>query len=98
MNGAMTGTITGLHQGGEAGGYGYIASDDRERPWKLFFRRSAVVDDGFARLRVGQRVRFDKEPLPGDPSRWHAVRVAPLAPAAAEESTGGTGPDRRRRE
>ena len=75
----MTGTITGLHAGGQAGGYGYIASDALARPWRLFFRQSAVAEDGFARLRAGQRVRFDQEPLPGDPSRWRAVRVTPLA-------------------
>ena len=75
----MTGTITGLHEGGHAGGYGHIASDALARPWRLFFRQAAVVDGGFARLRVGQQVRFDQEKLPGDPSRWHAVRVAPLA-------------------
>jgi cold shock CspA family protein len=75
----MNGTITGLHQGGQAGGFGHIAPDEHARPWKLFFRHSAVDDGGFARLRAGQRVQFDMEPLPGDPSRRHAVRVAPLA-------------------
>jgi cold shock CspA family protein len=74
----MRGTITGLHEGGHTGGYGYIASDDLDRPWKLIFRQAAVADGGFGRLRAGQRVRFDKVPLPGDPSRRHAVRVAPL--------------------
>ena len=75
----MNGTIIGLHAGGQAGGYGHIASDDLDRPWKLIFRQPAVADEGFGRLRAGQRVRFDKVPLPGDPSRRHAVRVAPLA-------------------
>jgi cold shock CspA family protein len=74
----MNGTVTGLHAGGHAGGYGYIAPDALVRPWKLFFRHSAVAEDGFGRLRLGQRVRFDQEPLPGDPSRRHAVRVTPL--------------------
>ena len=74
----MNGTIVGLHQGGHTGGYGHIASDALVRPWRLFFRQAAVAEDGFARLRPGQRVRFEQEPLPGDPSRWHAVRVAPL--------------------
>ena len=74
----MTGTITGLHLTGETGGYGAIASDAHGRPWKLLFRHTAVVADGFAQLRTGQRVRFDQEPLPGNPSRRHAVRVAPL--------------------
>jgi cold shock CspA family protein len=70
----MTGTITGLRPGG----FGFIASDAYGRPWALQFRRAAVADDGFARLRVGQRVRFDQVPVPGDPGRQHAVRVTPL--------------------
>ena len=70
----MTGTITSLRPGG----FGYIASDAYGRPWELHFSRSTVADDGFARLREGQRVRFDQVPVPGDPSRQHAVRVAPL--------------------
>jgi cold shock CspA family protein len=74
----MTGTITGLHAGGQSGGYGYIAPDALVRPWKLIFRQAAVAADGFADLRTGQRVRFDQEPLPGNPGRSHAVRVAPF--------------------
>ena len=70
----MTGTITGLR----LGGFGFIASDACGRPWALRFRRGAVAADGFDHLRVGQRVRFDQEATPGDPSRRHAVRVAPL--------------------
>ena len=70
----MIGTITSLRPGG----FGHIASDAHGKPWNLPFRRQAVADDGFDRLRPGQRVRFAKEPLPGDPSRRHAVRVAPL--------------------
>ena len=67
-----------MQAGGHRGGYGFVASDDLDRPWELFFRCSAVGDDGSGRLRAGQRVRFDKEPLPGDPSRRHAVGVVPL--------------------
>ncbi|MEA2597698.1 MAG: Cold-shock DNA-binding domain [Thermomicrobiales bacterium] len=70
----MTGTITDLRPGG----FGFIASDSRGRPWALPFRRAAVAADGFDRLRVGHRVRFDQEATPGDPSRRHAVGVAPL--------------------
>lgn len=70
----MTGTISTIH----SDGYGYIAEDDLKRPWKLIFRQAAVADDGFTGLRVGQRVRFEQEPLPGNPSRRHAVLVAPL--------------------
>ena len=75
----MTGTITELR----TGGFGFIASDGYGRPWKLPFRHAAVTGDGFDLLRVGQRIRFDQVPVPGDPSRRHAVRVAPLAEAAA---------------
>lgn len=75
----MTGTITGLYLVGETGGYGYIASDAYCRPWKLQFRESAFTRGGFARLRTGQRVRFDQESLPGNPRRWRAVRVALLS-------------------
>ena len=74
----MTGMITDLHAGGQTGGYGHIASDDLGRPWKLVFRQAAVADGGFGRLRAGQRVSFAKVPLPGDPSRRHAVLIAPL--------------------
>ena len=74
----MTGTITSLRPGGRSGGYGFIASDGLARPWRLIFRRSAVAGDGFDRLRAGQRVTFDQVPLPGDPSRRHAVGVTPL--------------------
>ncbi|MEA2522799.1 MAG: Cold-shock DNA-binding domain [Thermomicrobiales bacterium] len=71
----MTGTIKDLRPGG----FGFIASDACGRPWALPFRRAAVVDDGFDGLRVGQRIRFDQEAAPGDPSRRHAVRVAAIA-------------------
>jgi hypothetical protein len=47
-------------------------------PWRLIFRRAAVAADGFDRLRAGQRVRFEQEPIPGNPSRRHAVGMAPL--------------------
>ena len=70
----MIGTITGLRPGG----FGFIASDAHGKPWKLVFRRAAVAAGGFDRLRAGQRVRFEQVPLPGDPGRRHAVRVAPL--------------------
>ena len=74
----MTGTVTSLRPGG----FGFIASDGCGRPWHLLFRRAAVADGGFDRLREGQRVRFDQIPLPGNPGRRCAVRVAPLATEA----------------
>ena len=74
----MTGTITDLR----IGGFGFIASEAHGRPWKLPFRRAAVAGGGFDGLRVGQRVRFDQVPVPGDPSRRHAVDVRPIDGAA----------------
>ena len=59
-------------------GFGFITRDDPSRPDALFFHRTAVADDGFAQLRVGQPVRFDEVPDPRDPSRRRAVQVAPL--------------------
>jgi cold shock CspA family protein len=70
----MIGTITGLRPGG----FGLIAADALGKPWDLPFRRAAVAADGFDRLRPGQRVRFDQEPVPGGGGRRHAVRVAPI--------------------
>jgi cold shock protein len=60
-------------------GFGFITRDDASKPGDLFFHRTAVADDGFEQLRVGQPVRFDEEPDPRDPSRRRAVQVAPLA-------------------
>lgn len=73
----MTGTISDLR----TGGFGFIASDAHGLPWKLIFRQDAVAADGFDHLWIGQRIRFDQEPLPGNPSRYHAVRVSPLGEA-----------------
>ncbi len=70
----MIGTITGLRPGG----FGLIAADGLGKPWDLPFRRAAVAADGFDRLRPGQRVRFDQEPVPGRGAAPAAVRVAPI--------------------
>jgi cold shock CspA family protein len=70
----MTGTITSLR----GTRFGFIAPDAYGRPWAVPFRRAAVAADGFDRLRAGQRVRFEQEPIPGNPSRRHAVGMAPL--------------------
>lgn len=67
-----TGTITSLRPGG----FGFIASDALTMPTKLQFRRAAVAADGFDQLHEGQRVRFDRVPVPGNANRFHAVRVA----------------------
>jgi cold shock CspA family protein len=69
----MTGTITDLRPGG----FGFIASEAYGTPWQLSFRRIAIDDDGFVRLHVGQRVRFEQEAIPGGRGQ-HAVGVVPL--------------------
>lgn len=69
-----TGVITSLRPGG----FGFVASDACTIPTKLQFRREAVEADGFDHLREGQRIRFERVPMPGDPARYRAVRVSPL--------------------
>ena len=67
-----TGVITSLR----ARGFGFIARDEGgPRTDECFFHRSAVEGDGFDQLREGQRVSFDVEPDPRDPSRRRAVNV-----------------------
>jgi len=56
-------------------GFGFVAPDGSSGRNDLFFHRSAVADNGFDMLREGQRVSFDEEPDPRDPSRRRAVRV-----------------------
>ena len=73
----MTGTITSLR----TGGFGFIASDDFGRPWALKFRRQAVLDNAFDRLRVGDRVGFERVAQPGNGSHFLAVRVTYLQPS-----------------
>ncbi len=76
---SMTGVIRSLRPGG----FGFIASDAHTTPWELKFHRAGVADEGFDGLRVGQRVWFDREPLPGDPHRHRAVGVTPFDPAGS---------------
>ncbi len=75
----MTGTITRLESGNPAGGFGHIASDAHELYGELGFPEAEVAPGGFARLRRGQRVRFDPAPIPGSPGNFHAIHVMPLA-------------------
>ena len=69
-----TGVVSSLRRDG---GFGFIAADTYARPWKLMFRRAGVLDDGFDRLREGQRVRFYQEARPGNPRRQQAICVEP---------------------
>jgi len=70
----MTGTITSIRPGG----FGFIVSDAYNRPWSLPFRAEAVLGTEFARLRIGDRVRFDQVGQPGNAQRSHAMRVTRL--------------------
>lgn len=58
-------------------GFGFVAPDGGSGRKDLFFHRSAVEDDGFDMLREGQRITFEEEPDPRDPTRRRAVRVTP---------------------
>ena len=69
-----TGRIASLREQG----FGFITRDDATTGRDLFFHRTAVANDGFPALRVGQHVRFEEEPDPRDPTRQRAVQVAPL--------------------
>ena len=67
-----TGTIKTIR---DDKGFGFVAPDGSGGRNDLFFHRSAVENNGFDLLREGQRVSFDEEPDPRDPSRRRAVRV-----------------------
>ena len=69
-----TGTVKSLLDRG----FGFVAPDNGSANEDLFFHRSAVADDGFDRLREGQRVSFDQEADPRDRSRQRAARVTPI--------------------
>lgn len=78
-----TGTIKTIR---DDRGFGFVTPDGSTGRNDLFFHRSAVEDDKFDQLQNGQRVSFDEEPDPRDPSRRRAVRVKPVedeAPAMA---------------
>ena len=70
-----TGTITSLRDRG----FGFVAPDGGDGQQDVFFHHSAVADGGFERLQEGQRVSFDQEVDPRDPSRQRAARVTPVA-------------------
>jgi CspA family cold shock protein len=60
-------------------GFGFITPDGTSGRNDLFFHRSAVGGNGFDQLREGDRVSFNEEPDPRDPSRRRAVNVAPIS-------------------
>jgi CspA family cold shock protein len=57
-------------------GFGFITRDGGTND-DLFFHSSNVENQGFDQLRAGQRVGFDEEPDPREPSRRRAVNVRP---------------------
>lgn len=69
-----TGTIKTIR---DDKGFGFVTPDGTSGRNDLFFHRSAVSNDGFDMLREGQRINFDEEPDPRDPTRRRAVRVSP---------------------
>ena len=57
-------------------GYGFIANE--EGGDDVFVHFSAIVMDGYKRLREGQAVTFETEPDPNNPEKLRAVNVCVL--------------------
>lgn len=57
-------------------GYGFIAND--EGGDDVFVHFSAIVMDGYRRLKEGQKVSFETEPDPKNPEKLRAVNVCAL--------------------
>ena len=54
-------------------GYGFISNDEGGQD--IFVHFSAIQVDGFRTLNEGQKVTFDLEPDPKDPSKNRAANV-----------------------
>ena len=54
-------------------GYGFISNDNGGED--VFVHFSAIVMDGYKRLREGQAVTFETEPDPKNPEKLRAVNV-----------------------
>ena len=57
-------------------GYGFIAKD--EGGDDVFVHFSAIVMDGYRRLREGQKVSFETEADPKNPEQLRAINVTVL--------------------
>lgn len=57
-------------------GYGFIADDEGGED--VFVHFSAIVAEGYRRLREGQRVSFEKEADPQNPEKLRAANVQAL--------------------
>lgn len=54
-------------------GYGFIAGDDGGDD--VFVHFSAIVMDGYRRLKEGQKVSYESEPDPKNPEKLRAINV-----------------------
>lgn len=71
-----TGTITTLLANK---GYGFIRPDEApDGSSDLFFHQSAVINEPFDDLAVGQRVEYTDEPDPRNADRLRAVKVVSI--------------------
>ncbi len=66
----MNGTVKWFN---ETKGYGFISND--EGGDDVFVHFSAIVGEGFRTLSEGQKVTFDIEPDPKNPSKNRAINV-----------------------
>ena len=57
-------------------GYGFIAGEDGGDD--VFVHFSAIVMDGYRRLKEGQKVSYESEPDPKNPAKLRAVNVQVL--------------------
>ena len=57
-------------------GYGFIAGD--EGGDDVFVHFSAIVMDGYRRLKEGQKVSYESEPDPKNPAKLRATNVQVL--------------------
>ena len=56
-------------------GYGFISNDEGGQD--VFVHFSSIQTEGFRTLTEGQKVTFDLEPDPKDPSKNRAANVVP---------------------
>ncbi len=69
----MTGTVKWFN---ETKGFGFISNDDGSGD--VFVHFSAIVGEGFKTLAEGQKVSFEVEADPKNPSKNRAVNVVAL--------------------